>query len=125
MTLEVYDEKGQMVSHDNYLLNELNGTEGDVVDRELTLENRALTHYHRGVIVEALDIVDEREGIKVKVYVARLSGDLDKELKRLEIDRMNTATKVTLFVRMAVKPGTEEKSLTGKVLDIVSTRYPL
>lgn len=119
MTLTLRDEQGKPVTLEAPLETVHNGTEGETVDRILTLRNTASRFRYEDLIV----LADAAEG--VTVYVGLRRADLAARRNTLRMNELGPSVVRTIYVRVIVAPGQPEAVIKNTAFNIRAMQYPI
>ena len=119
MTLAILDEYGEEITEDNPIITEHNGTTGDIVTLPLTLINKSTQHYHSDVqlSVNSVSPVDALLLIKEEA--------VQNYLPSKKIARFNPKEKLSVNLRLSVRPNSPDQVVNGIKINVTSMKFPL
>lgn len=119
MTLNILDEKGQIVDENNPIIIEHNGTLGDVVNLSLTLINNSIDRYYRNINMHVNTVLP----IKSAILIAG-EKDSSYEWKKI-VWRLDPRQQIKFILQTVVPPNTSERVVRGINLVVSGVRYPI
>ena len=119
MTLNVLDERGQIVNENNPLIIEHNGTTGGIVTLHLKLVNSSADHYYRRVSLGVKSIPPIRAGLLLEGEV------VPYYMLMKNINRLNPSGVIAFNLQTSVPVNTSERVIKTMELAVSGMRYPV
>lgn len=119
MTLNILDERGEIVNEDNPIIIEHNGTSGGTVTLHLTLVNSSADHYYRSVRLGVNSVPPISAGLLVEGEV------VPYYMLVKNIIRLYPKEQVSFNLQTVIPVNTSERVIKSMMLDVSGMRYPV